>query len=123
MKTRKELKANVVEVARMHPDGFTVDSLNCSVISEGFAVSVKETQNSHGIKGLERVIRYARENDIEAIGGWLNADNGKFYYDATRIFSNIEDAAAFAVKNEQLAFFDLKACKEYRITAAGVVAA
>ena len=123
MKTQKELKANILSFANLHPDGFTLDSADAREVQEGFAVSVEATQNSFGVKGLERVIRYARANKIEAVGGWYNSEDGRFYYDATRIFRDFNAAAAFAVENHQLAFFDLKACREYRITAAGEVVA
>ena len=39
--------------------------------------------------------------------GWLNEENGQFYFDSIRIFTNMDEAIRFGRKNKQLAIFDL----------------
>lgn len=102
-------------IATANPFGFTVNAETLEPVTDGFAVAVKATQDSFGQEGLQKVIDYADANGIPAIGGWLNDENGKFYYDATIVVETYAEALALARENEQLAFFDLNACEEIRL--------
>lgn len=93
------------QLANQYPQGFTVD-LDLNLITEGFVISVPETQHSFGDEGLKKVLRIAKDNNC-CVGGWLNTDNGKFYWDASVIVNDLEKAKTLGRKFGQLAIFDL----------------
>lgn len=108
--------AALAAVAALNPDGFTVDAQTLQPVCHGYAVAVKETQNSFGTEGLERVTEYAATHSrVTAFGGWLDTESGLYYYDAVIICSTYEEAEETARYNEQLAFFDLERMQEIRI--------
>lgn len=113
-------KANIIQalaaIAAANPEGYTVDARTLQPIACGYAVAVAATQNNFGREGLDNVVEYAlRHNEVNAFGGWLDKETGKFYYDAVIIVAEIKDAYVLAKFNGQIAFFDLKNCKEIRI--------
>jgi fructokinase len=65
-----------------------------------------ETQSSFGEEGLKRVLNHALSHG-KKVGGWLNEEDGQFYYDSIRIFTNLEAAKQFGRENRQIAIFDL----------------
>ena len=71
---------------------------------------------SFGKQQLENVINHSLQND-KKIGGWLNNENGLFYFDSVKVFKNSElkEAVEFAIENEQIAIFDLTNLKEIKI--------
>lgn len=75
----------VWDFSQTHPDGFTLDIRSMSESTEGIAVSYLETQNSHSRYQLDKVIRHALSHD-GYVGGWLNTENGLYYFDSTKFF-------------------------------------
>lgn len=103
-------------VATMCPDGFTVDKNTFEPITAGYSVAVKETQNSFDNYGCAKVVSYANKHEeINALGGWLNTENGKYYYDAVIVCENLNDAIALGRANGQIAIFDLNNLVEIRL--------
>jgi len=96
----------IKQIAKTNPLGFTVSIKPLKMLTGGISVAYIETQNSFDDKGLERVLKHALDNS-KTVGGWLNSENGKFYYDSVRIFTDLEEAKQFARENKQLAIFDL----------------
>lgn len=109
------LIASLLQIATLNPEGFTVSAATLQPVTSGFAVAVSATQNSFGREGLEKVVNYVAENDITAVGGWLDTESGLYYFDATIICSSREEAEALARANDQIAFFDLDNLDEIRI--------
>lgn len=93
-------------MAEQNPLGFTVSLPTLKRLTGGISVAYLETQDCFGDEGLKRVLKHALEHEKTA-GGWLNRENGKFYYDSVRIFTDLEEAKRFARENKQLAIFDL----------------
>ena len=107
---------NVIQhISENNPAGFTVDKVLLEPITTGYAIAVSETQDSFGDSGLDKVIEIAKHNWIDAIGGWLNSDNGKYYYDAVMVVDDINDALLLASRNKQIAIFDLSKGEEIRL--------
>ena len=105
---RAELFSKLKGIALANPDGYTVDVNTLHPVTSGYAVSVAATQNSFNDEGLYNVIDYvAAHPEINAYGGWLDTSTGYFYYDATMIFTELDEAIAFGIKNGQKAIFDL----------------
>lgn len=103
-------------IAAANPEGYTVDARTLQPVTTGFAVAVSDTQNSFGPAGLAKVVEYAStHSEINAFGGWLDTETGLYYYDATVIVNDIEEAARLARANGQIAFFDLANLQEVRI--------
>lgn len=108
--------AAILAIAAANPEGFTIDKNTLQPIKHGYAVAVKETQNSFDLEGLTKVIKYAQNhNSIQALGGWYNSKNGRFYFDAVKIITDFETAKIEAVNNNQLAFFDLDNLEEIEL--------
>lgn len=110
-------------IAAMNPEGFTVNAANLQPVSNGFAVALKRTQNSFGAEGLAKVANVIEElqNSSEingrtlAFGGWYDSESGLYYYDATVIFEDRDEAIEAGRANEQIAIFDLGKLEEIRL--------
>ena len=109
--------ATISAIAAMNPDGFTVSAFTGVTPQAGYAVALKETQNSFGAEGLERVINIIASGQTGAtcVGGWLDNETGLYYYDAVAIFQDRAAAIEFGRMNEQIAIFDLLNLKEIRL--------
>ena len=112
----KHLIDRVWEYSKNNPDGFTLNIETMKPIKFGICVAYLDTQNSFDKQGLEQVINHALSHQ-KIVGGWLNIQNGFFYFDSVRIFKNSEKqkAVEFAKQNKQLAIFDLTNLREIRI--------
>lgn len=112
----ENLNERVWEYSKNNPDGFTLNIETFRAVKFGIVVAYLETQNSHGKEALENVIKHAINHE-KVVGGWLNDENGFYYYDSVKIFKNSElkEAIEFANKNKQLAIFDLTNLKEIKI--------
>ena len=102
-------------IAKKNPMGFTVNKSTLQPITSGFAVSIKDTQNSFGHEGLRNVLQFVEQSDVHAIGGWYNSENGQFYFDATAVYADKETAIKVAKENNQIAIFDLDTLSEIRL--------
>lgn len=96
----------ILEIANANPDGFTVDLTTLKKVTKGISVAYHETQDSFGKEGLKRVLNHALMHG-KKVGGWLNEENGMFYFDSIRIFTNLEEAKRFGRENQQIAIFDI----------------
>jgi ABC-type amino acid transport substrate-binding protein len=94
--------------SQANPDGFTLDIRSMSVPKEGIAVSYAATQGSHSREKLDFVVRHALQHD-GYVGGWLNTENGLYYFDSTRLFpeDKLADALKFGKDNGQTSAFIL----------------
>lgn len=105
----------VITAANNNPDGFTLDLDTFTFASSGYAVALAETQNSFGHEGLNAVVNYCIKNNVRYIGGWYNAKNGQFYYDATVVLSDRSQAIEVGRMNRQIAIFDLDNLEEIEL--------
>lgn len=103
-------------VAALNPEGYTIDAKTMQSVTNGFAVAVADTQNSFGPEGLAKVVDYvAAHADVNAFGGWYDSESGLYYYDATIIVNDLQEAIELGRKNGQLAIFDLARLEEIRL--------
>ena len=115
--------STVAAIAAMNPEGFTVNAATLQPVTKGFAVAMKQTQNSFGAEGLAKVANVIEElqNSGEmngrtlAFGGWYDAESGLYYYDATVIFEDRAEAIEAGRANDQIAIFDLANLEEIRL--------
>lgn len=113
----------VAAIAALNPAGFTVNAANLQPVTSGFAVAMKQTQNSFGDEGLAKVANVIDELQASgnlngralAFGGWYDSESGLFYYDATLIYQDREKAIEAGRANEQIAIFDLANLEEIRL--------
>ena len=107
----------LMEIATANPDGFTVNAQTLQPITKGYAVALADTQDSHDTAGLLSVIEYAQNHadTVNAIGGWLDTESNKFYFDATVICDDLETALILGRRNNQIAIFDLENMEEIRL--------
>lgn len=119
--------AKVAAIAALNPSGFTVDAATLQPVTTGFAVAMKQTQNSFGPEGLAKVANTIEELQAGAakiglnidgrlaFGGWYDSVSGLYYYDATVIYQDREKAIEAGRANEQIAIFDLSNLEEIRL--------
>ena len=119
--------AKVAAIAALNPSGFTVDAATLQPVTTGFAVAMKQTQNSFGTEGLAKVANTIEELQASAakiglnidgrlaFGGWYDSESGLYYYDATVIYQDREKAIEAGRANEQIAIFDLSNLEEIRL--------
>jgi len=107
MKRFKKIK----ELVKAKPYGLTISLTDCTEITKGYAVAMKETQNSFGDEGLKRVIEVA-ERTTNVIGWWLDTRTNIFYYDCIMIVEDLQEALRLKVENEQIAIYDITNKKE-----------
>ena len=91
-----------------HPDGFMLDIRTMTEPTEGIAVSYGETQNSHSRQQLDKVVRHAVQHD-GYVGGWLNSNDGLYYFDSSKLFTENElrSALQFGRDNRQYSVYIL----------------
>lgn len=106
----------ILKVAEANKEGFTVEVETLKHVTAGIVVAYLETQNSFDSEGLKRCIEHAAKHE-GYIGGWLNEENGKYYFDSVRIFpvDQLKEAIGFGRANEQVSIFDLTNIKEIRL--------
>ena len=115
--------SSVAAIAALNPEGFTVNAATLQPVTSGYAVALKKTQNSFGAEGLAKVANVIEElqasgnlnGRILAFGGWYDTESGLYYYDATVIFQDKEEAIEAGRANEQIAIFDLTNLEEIRL--------
>lgn len=115
--------SSVAAIAAMSPEGFTVNAANLQPVTTGFAVAMKQTQNSFGAEGLAKVANVIEELQASgnfngrtlAFGGWYDSESGLYYYDATVIFQDRAEAIEAGRANDQIAIFDLANLEEIRL--------
>ena len=106
--TKQNLVKALTAIAAANLEGYTVDVKTLEPVTSGYAVAVIDTQNSFGTEGLERVINYVTTHkEINAFGGWYNKEDGQFYFDATVVVEDFEEAKELARANQQIAFYCL----------------
>lgn len=115
--------SSVAAIAVMSLEGFTVNAANLQPVTTGFAVAMKQTQNSFGAEGLAKVANVIEELQASgnlngrtlAFGGWYDSESGLYYYDATIIFQDRAEAIEAGRANDQIAIFDLANLEEIRL--------
>lgn len=109
--------ATLAAFAAANPSGFTIDARTGEIPASGYCVALAQTQNSHGLDGLARVLSLIQSGTSRAtcVGGWLDAESGLYYYDATILVQDRAEAIALGRANEQLAIFHLETCEEIRL--------
>lgn len=115
--------SSVAAFAVLNPEGFTVNAANLQPVTTGYAVALKKTQNSFAAEGLAKVANVIEELQASgnlnrrtlAFGGWYDSESGLYYYDATVIFHDREEAIEAGRANEQIAIFDLANLEEIRL--------
>lgn len=105
----------VLAVSRANANGFTYNLKDRKMQKNGYAVSCKQTQNCFGVRGLWKAVSYAADNNIPCVGGWYNSNNGLYYYDATNILTDRQEAIAEGKKQKQIAIFDISNLEEILI--------
>lgn len=96
-----------------HPDGFMLDIRTMTEPTEGIAASYAETQNSHSRAQLDKVVRHAVQHD-GYVGGWLNSDDGLYYFDSSKLFpeNELRSALQFGRDNRQYSVYILSSGTE-----------
>ena len=104
----------VKKVAEANADGFTFDIRAERMVTSGIVAAYAATQDTFGFERLAYVVEHAANNG-GVVGGWLNRDNARFYFDSCRVFTDLAEAMAFGKAEGQIAIFDLDQMKEVRL--------
>lgn len=102
--------------SQTHPDGFTLDINTWEMPTEGIAVAYSATQDRHDRDDLEFVVSHARSHG-GYVGGWLDTETGRYYFDSVRVFpeDSIAQASQFGRENAQIAIYILSTGEEIRL--------
>ena len=102
--------------SQTHPDGFTLNISTWEMPTEGIAVAYSATQDRHDRDDLEFVVSHARSHGGH-VGGWLDTETGRYYFDSVRVFpeDSIAQASQFGRENAQIAIYILSSGKEIRL--------
>ena len=102
--------------SQTHPDGFTLNISTWEMPTEGIAVAYSTTQDCHDRADLDFVVSHAQSHGGH-VGGWLDTETGRYYFDSIRIFSedSIAQATQFGKENAQIAIYILSSGKEIRL--------
>lgn len=105
-------------IAQKKPNGFTVN-LKGTPIEKGYVISepITEGETYFGDKGLADALAKAVTSNREnvGIGGWVDAETGKFYWGCSIIEQDKEKALELGRKNNQIAIWDLNTMSEIRL--------
>lgn len=120
---KKNLVISSVAAIAALTKGFTVNAANLQPVTTGYAVALKQTQNSFGAEGLVKVANVIEKLQASgnlngrtlAFGGWYDSESGLYFYDATVIFEDRAEAIEAGRVNEQIAIFDLANLEEIRL--------
>lgn len=102
--------------SQTHPDGFTLNINTWEVPTEGITVAYGETQNRHNRDDLDFVVSHALSH-AGYVGGWLDTETGRYYFDSVRLFpeDSLAQASRFGRENAQIAIYILSSGKEIRL--------
>ena len=108
--------ANVWNFSQTHPEGFTLDISTWEMPAEGIAVAYSATQDRHDRADLAFVVDHAMSHD-GFVGGWLDEESGKYYFDSVRIFpeDSLDQATKFGRENEQISIYILSSGQTVRL--------
>ena len=102
----KHFIARLNQLKEFKPDGFTMDLYGNEVKrNSGFVVAFQEVNQDT----LELIIKQSfldNNQDKRFVGGWVDAETGKFYLDWVTITEDIDNAFNIAKRNNQLAIYD-----------------
>ena len=96
----------ILRLAKAEPGGFTVRLPELERVKSGIVSAYKETQNCFGRIGLEKAIEHSMQHE-KVLGGWFNSEDGKYYFDSCKVFTDMNEAIKFGKDHEQIAVFDL----------------
>lgn len=101
----EKLIAEILEISRKNPAGFTIDLNTLQYVPSGYSVAYEATQDSFGIEGLTKVIEHAQAHE-GYIGGWRSGDD--YYFDSVMIVQDEKEAIRLGKANHQIAICKLK---------------
>lgn len=89
-----------------NPEGFTINICNWTVPKEGVSVAYAATQNSFGKESLSKVVEHSQAHECY-LGGWLNPDDQRYYFDSVRLFpeDSLDSAIKFGKDNKQYSIY------------------
>jgi fructokinase len=101
-------------IAELSPAGFTRRIADLETVTTGYSVAYRETQDGYGDAGLRAAIDHATQH-AGFVGGWLDTQTGRYYFDSVRIFDNEAEAIRFGRENGQLAIWNFADMAEIRL--------
>ncbi len=104
-----DLLERLLQIAAENPKGFTVTIPECEPVTKGWCIGHRDTQNSHGVKGLKRVIEHAAQT-TGVVGGWKGY-NGRYYFDTVIITFDGMEALDLKAEHGQDAIYNLETGK------------
>lgn len=110
------LSDRIWSFSQSRPDGFTLDINAWKEPEEGITVAYEATQNRHDRADLDEVVCHAKSHE-GYVGGWLNPEDGLYYFDSVRLFpeDSLEAAVNFGKANHQDAVYKLSTGQEIRL--------
>lgn len=102
--------------SQSRPEGFTLNINSWKEPKSGITVAYESTQNRHDRADLDFVVSHAKSHN-GYLGGWLNSEDGLYYFDSVRLFpeDSLKAAINFGKANHQDAIYKLSSNQEIRL--------
>ena len=103
-------------LSQSRPEGFTLNINSWKEPKKGITVAYESTQNRHDKADLDFVVNHAKSHN-GYVGGWLNSEDGLYYFDSVRLFpeDSLKAAINFGKANHQDAIYKLSSKQEIRL--------
>ena len=105
---KESLKTAAAETLSGADDGLSSLAEQATADAVWEFVSYAATQDSHSRDQLDFVVEHSLQHD-GYVGGWLNTENGLYYFDSTKLFpeDQLEEALQFGKENGQTSVYIL----------------
>jgi hypothetical protein len=115
MRSREDLVDRIRSIAE-RKDRFSYDIRGRAFVDMGIVAAYRATQGDH-FSDLPEVLQHAMEHE-GIVGGWRDPENGRVYYDSCRLFTDPQNALAFARMQDQRSIFNINRMEEILVTTA-----
>lgn len=101
----KDLVSKLLQIAAENPNGFTVTIPDCEPVTSGYAIGHRDTQNSFGREGLEKVVEHSMQT-TGVVGGWKGYNN-RYYFDTVIITHDGMEALDLKAEHDQASIYHI----------------
>ena len=96
---------------------FSYDIRSRAFVDMGIVAAYRSTQNSDDLADLPEVVQHALLHE-GIIGAWRDPESGKIYYDSCRLFTDPQNALAFARAQQQRSIYNINRMQEIPVNGA-----
>lgn len=96
---------------------FSYDIRSRAFVDMGIVAAYRSTQHSDEITDLPEVVQHALSHE-GIVGAWRDPESGRIFYDSCRLFTDAQNAIAFARVQQQRSIYNINRMQEIPVNAA-----